>query len=56
MCPALNRSVGKMHFLRKDADFEAFQHDVIEALSAIPSASFRIASCRITGTLSSGRN
>jgi hypothetical protein len=27
---ALNRSVGGMHLLRKDADFEAFQLDVIE--------------------------
>ena len=25
-----------MHLLRKDADFEAFQHDVIEALRRDP--------------------
>ena len=31
MYHALNRSVGRMHRLRKNADFEAFQHDVIEA-------------------------
>jgi len=34
---ALNRSVGRIHLLRKDADFEAFQHDVIEALRCDPS-------------------
>jgi putative transposase len=28
---ALNRSVGTMHLLRKDADFEAFQRVMIEA-------------------------
>jgi hypothetical protein len=28
---ALNRSVGRMHLLRKDADFEAFQRVMIEA-------------------------
>ena len=28
---ALNRSVGGMHLLRKDADFEAFQRVMIEA-------------------------
>jgi REP-associated tyrosine transposase len=33
---ALNRSVGRMHLLRKDADFETFQHDVFEALRRDP--------------------
>jgi hypothetical protein len=33
---ALNRSVGMMHRLREDADFESFQHDVIEALRRDP--------------------
>jgi putative transposase len=33
---ALNRSVGRMHLLRSDADFEAFEHDVIEALRRDP--------------------
>jgi hypothetical protein len=32
----LNRSVGGMHLLSKDAHFEAFQYDVIEALRRDP--------------------
>jgi hypothetical protein len=38
---ALNRSVGRMHLLRKDADFETFQH-VFEALRRDP---IRMLSC-----------
>jgi hypothetical protein len=33
---ALNRSVGGMHLFHRDADFEAFQHDMIEALRRAP--------------------
>jgi hypothetical protein len=33
---ALNRPVGGMHLLRRDAEFEAFEHDVIEALRRDP--------------------
>ncbi len=33
----LNRSVGGMHLFHRDADFEALQHDVIEALPRNPS-------------------
>jgi putative transposase len=33
---ALNRSVGGMHLFHGDADLEAFQHDVIEALRRDP--------------------
>ena len=40
MYRALNRWVGRMHLSRKDADFEAFQHDVIEALRRDPSRIF----------------
>ena len=36
MYHALNRSVGGMHLFHRDADFEAFQHDVIEALRRDP--------------------
>ncbi len=54
----LNRSVGKRHLLGKDADFEAFQRVMIEALRRHP---VRILSYCVlsnhstTGTSPSGR-
>ena len=52
----LNRSVGKMHMMRKEADFEEFERVMVERISASQSGSCRIACCRTIGTLLSGRS
>ena len=50
----LNRSVGKSRLFGNDAEFEAFEQIMVEAHRDIPFRSWRILSCRPTGSSSSG--